>query len=78
VSDTMPARRGIQIGFGRVLRDRRLALGLSQEALAARADLHRNYVGEVERGAKCPSLCAVEALAEALGVRPSELVRDAE
>jgi transcriptional regulator with XRE-family HTH domain len=74
----MPARRGIQIQFGQVLREHRVAAGLSQDALAQKAELHRNYVGEVERGAKCPSLCAIDALAEALGERPSALVRAAE
>lgn len=74
----MPPPRGIEIRFGRVLRDARMAAGLSQPELAQRAGLHRNYLGEVERGAKCPSLCAVDALATALGVPASKLVEEAE
>jgi transcriptional regulator with XRE-family HTH domain len=74
----MPPPRGIEIRFGRVLREARIAAGLSQPELAERASLHRNYVGEVERGVKCPSLCAVEAMAMALGVPASKLVAEAE
>ncbi|MBC8011623.1 MAG: helix-turn-helix transcriptional regulator [Burkholderiales bacterium] len=36
--------------FGKNIRDRREALGLSQEALAEKADLDRTYIGGVERG----------------------------
>ncbi len=57
----------MEIRFGQVLREARVAAGLSQPELAERAGLHRNYVGEVERGVKCPSLCAVEAMAHAPG-----------
>jgi len=74
----MPPPRGIEIRFGQVLREARVAAGLSQPELAERARLHRNYVGEVERGVKCPSLCAVEAMAQALGVPASKLVAEAE
>ena len=74
----MPPPRGIEIRFGQVLREARLVAGLSQPELAQRAGLHRNYVGEVERGVKCPSLCAVEAMAVALGVSASKLVAEAE
>ena len=73
----MPPRR-IEIRFGRVFRVARGAAGLSQPELAQRAGLHRNYLGEVERGVKCPYLCAVEAMAVALGVPASKLVADAE
>ncbi len=53
-------------------------MAISQEELAHRADLHRTYVSQLERGLKSPSLAAVGALAAALGLRPHELVRAAE
>jgi transcriptional regulator with XRE-family HTH domain len=74
----MPPPRRIEIRFGRVLHDARMVAGLTQPDLAQRAGLHRNYVGEVERGVQCPSLCAVEAMAHALGVSASKLVAEAE
>ncbi len=55
-----------------------MAAGLSQEGLAEAAGLHRNYVGLIERGTSSPSVSALAALADALGRRPSELLRAAE
>ena len=43
-------RTPIRIAFGKIVREKRLLLGLSQEKLAEKADLHTNYVGSVERG----------------------------
>ena len=64
--------------FGLVLRERRLAAGVSQESLADSSELHRTYVSQLERGLKAPSLAAIEAVAGALRVAPHVLVRDAE
>jgi transcriptional regulator with XRE-family HTH domain len=71
-------RSRLQEGFGTVLRTLRQEVGISQEELAHRADLHRTYVSQLERGLKSPSLGAIEALASALGRRPFELVQAAE
>ena len=60
--------------FGRRVREQRAARGLSQEALAERAGLHRTYVGSVERGERNVSLDNIHALADALGVSPGELI----
>lgn len=68
----------IQVRFGVVLRRRREAAELSQEALAARAQLHRNYVGLLERGLRVPSILVVEQLAAALGTTASSLLRSVE
>jgi transcriptional regulator with XRE-family HTH domain len=54
------------------------AAGVSQEALAAQADLHRNYVGLLERGKQIPSILVVEKLAAALGTTMSSLMREVE
>jgi CheY-like chemotaxis protein/DNA-binding XRE family transcriptional regulator len=54
--------------FGAAVRAHRLRLGISQEALAERAELHRTYVTDVERGARNLSLESISRLARALDV----------
>lgn len=61
--------------FARNLRDRRLALALSQEQLAATCGLHRTYVGSVERGERNVSIDNMERLSQALEVDVVELLR---
>jgi transcriptional regulator with XRE-family HTH domain len=61
--------------FGRNVRERRLSLGLSQEDFAELADVHRTYVGMIERGEKNITLCNIEKFAKALGVAVEELMK---
>ena len=63
-----------RILFGKRVRELRLALNLSQEKLAERAELHRNYVGGVERGERNVSLVNIVKLARGLDTAPSELL----
>ena len=60
--------------FGRHIRKLRLERGLSQEKLAELADLHRNYVGGVERGERNIALVNILRLAKGLRVRPTKLL----
>lgn len=59
---------------GQRVRARRKELGLIQIALATRAGLHRNYLGDVERGKRNISLVNIHKLARALELEPGELV----
>lgn len=52
-----------------------MSLGLTQEDLAHKADLHSGYVSKVERGVKTPSLRVILQLASALDTQPGELVQ---
>lgn len=64
--------------FGDRVRTHRERLGISQEELAARAELHRTYVGGVERGERNISLLNLLRIAQALGVSPADLLEDDE
>ncbi len=63
-----------RIIFGRRVRQLRLERRFSQEKLAELADLHRNYVGGVERGERNVSLVNIVKLAHGLSVRPTKLI----
>jgi len=52
--------------LGNTIRKRRRNLGLSQEELAFRSQLHRTYIADIERGARNPSLASINRLAKAL------------
>jgi len=62
--------------LGRAVRKRRLDLGLSQEKLAERADLHWTYIGGIERGERNVSLVNIVKIANALQVTPSDLLKE--
>jgi transcriptional regulator with XRE-family HTH domain len=66
----------LRVIFARNLRTLRIAKGLSQEALAELAELHRTYVSSVECCERNITLDSVERLAKALGANPLDLLRD--
>jgi transcriptional regulator with XRE-family HTH domain len=70
------ASRSVKSRFGSRLRQIRDERGYSQEVLAERAGLHRNYVGGVERGERNVALENIVKLAKALSVKPAELFAD--
>ena len=64
------------IALGREIRRHRKAKGLSQEELADLCDLNRNYIGFIERAERSASLATLFKISRALGLHPSELLRD--
>ena len=58
-------KKEVLIRFGNKVRNERVRLGLSQEELASKANVHRTYVGMVERAEK--------KIAKALNLSISEL-----
>jgi transcriptional regulator with XRE-family HTH domain len=61
---------------GETIRTYRKRANLTQEKLAERADLHHNFIGEVERGNMEISLGSLLKIAKALGVRARDLLGD--
>jgi len=68
----------IHSSFGTAVRGARHKAGLSQEALAARAGVHRTYVSSVELGKVRIGLEIAQRLALALNLTLSELITAAE
>lgn len=60
--------------FAHNVRERRLALGLSQEHLAEAAGLHRTYIGMIERSEKNVTIYNIERIAIALNVNAAALL----
>ena len=61
-----------------VVRSRRIELGLSQEQLSAKAELHRTYISDIEAGKRNLSIKSLHRLASALNMSMSDLVKIAE
>ena len=71
VSKRLPHQKII----GETIRKFRKELGLSQEVLAEKADLHPVYLGQVERGEQSASVHALVRVSKALKISLSDLVR---
>lgn len=71
----IPQNSSLRQRFAHNLRKVRLERGLSQEAVADLAGLHRTYIGSVERGERNISIDNIERLAEALGCQVTELLK---
>ena len=59
--------------LGEAIRRERKTLEVSQEDFAEMCDLHRTYIGQVERGEKNISFVNILRIAKALRTKPSEL-----
>ncbi len=70
----MSRKRNVRQIFGQNLRRKRETLGISQEDLAEKAELHRTYIGSVERGERNVSIDNMERLAVAVGSSIQQLL----
>lgn len=64
----------LQESFGKIVREKRLALKLSQEKLAELSELHFTYISSVERGERNISLSNIAKIARALGCKMKDLM----
>ena len=68
----------IQHRLGRAVRRLRAQADYSQESFAAAAGVHRTYMGLVERGRVAATIITLQKISDALGLKPSELLAEAE
>ena len=66
--------KDIKIEVGRRIRTLREKAGWSQEELGFKSGLHRNYIGDIERGERNVAVVNIAKLAKALAVRPRDLL----
>ncbi len=66
----------LSAAFGAAVRERRIAAGLSQEALAERTQVQRTYVVDLEGGRRNLTLRTIARFADALGVSLGDLLAD--
>ena len=69
----MQSKIDVLVKFGEKVRGMRKKRGFSQEELAFKADLHRTYIGMIERAEKNITLVNVEKIANALEIPINEL-----
>ena len=72
----METKKNILIIFGEKVREIRKEKGLSQEELAHKADLHRTYIGMIERAEKNITLLNIEKIANSLQINISNLLEE--
>lgn len=72
----MDSKQKILIDFGIKVRESRKKIGLSQEQLSFKADLHRTYIGMIERAEKNITLVNIGKIANALNVNIKELFNE--
>ena len=70
----MQSKTDVLIKFGERVCDLRKERGLSQEQLAFKADLHRTYIGMIERAEKNITLINIEKIATALEINFNDLM----
>ena len=66
--------RDVLVQLGKRIRALREERKISQEELADRADIHRNYISQIEGGKRNISFYKLVKIARALQVRPSKLI----
>ena len=71
MDDELAAKRTMDLG--RRIREIRREKGISQEGLAALAEIDRGYMGHIERGTRNISVVKAWAIADALEVEPAAL-----
>jgi len=72
----MDRKTSVLLKFGRKIRKIRIDKGLTQEQLGFKCNLHRTYIGMIERGEKNITLLNIEKIANALNISVCILFED--
>jgi len=67
-------KRDLKRAFGQVIKEQRIARGLSQQELADYSEMDRTYLSDLERGLNYPTLNIVFKLCEILDIKPHLLI----
>jgi len=68
-------RHDVAKQFGKRVRRVRIKRGLTQEALAAKAEMDRAFLSGIERGVENPTLFTIQSIADALDIAAGNLMR---
>jgi transcriptional regulator with XRE-family HTH domain len=71
-------KANLQRQFGKLIKRRREAAGLTQEVLADAAGVHRTYISLLERGMRAPTIEVVRLLAKALRTTMTSIIAELE
>ena len=66
----------LSVRFGRKVKELRKSINISQNELAERVGVSKDYIGLIERGLRSPSLQVIERIANSLGVAIKSLFDD--
>jgi transcriptional regulator with XRE-family HTH domain len=72
----VPKQNQYRKTLGETIRSLRKNVGMSQEKLAEKTDLHHNFIGELERGKKAATIDTLVKIAKALKIRVRDLIAD--
>lgn len=72
----MKDKSDVLIKFGNEIKSLRNNMAISQEELAHRAEMHRTYIGMIERAEKNITLQNIEKIAKALNVKIKDLFNE--
>lgn len=75
---TRQKKNSYLLSLGAAIRVRRERIGMSQEEFGFEAEIHRTYIGGIERGERNPTVLTLHRLAKVLGTTPAQILRDAE
>ena len=75
-SKSSKTKSPVAVSIGKVIRKHRIKLDLSQEKFAELVGLSKNYIGDLERGEKEPTISTLHKIGLKVGKNASRLIKD--